>query len=101
MVIGCTTAVALCSECAARGDRDAAVVSPVQGPFYLTCDPSAHSAWPSPPPGQNLDRETGARGRTVPGIDLRLAITLMNLLFVVGIGVVLLLPETKGQPLPE
>ncbi len=39
--------------------------------------------------------------KSLPGIDLRLAITLMNLLFVVGIGVVLLLPETKGQPLPE
>lgn len=35
------------------------------------------------------------------GITLPWAITLMNLLFVVGIGVVLLLPETKGQPLPE
>ena len=39
--------------------------------------------------------------KSLPGINLHLAITLMNLLFVVGIGVVLLLPETKGQPLPE
>jgi MFS family permease len=34
-------------------------------------------------------------------LGLGLAITLMNLLFLLGIGVVLLLPETKGQPLPE
>jgi MFS family permease len=34
-------------------------------------------------------------------LGLHLAITLMNLLFVLGIGVVLLLPETKGKPLPE
>jgi MFS family permease len=39
--------------------------------------------------------------KSLPGIDLHLAITLMNLLFVLGIGVVLLMPETKGQPLPE
>ena len=36
-----------------------------------------------------------------PGMDLHLAITLMNLLFILGIGVVLLLPETKNRPLPE
>lgn len=34
-------------------------------------------------------------------LDLRLAITLMSLMFVIGIVVVLFLPETKGQPLPE
>jgi MFS family permease len=36
-----------------------------------------------------------------PGVDLRLAVTCLSALFVVGIAVVLLLPETKGQPLPE
>jgi hypothetical protein len=39
--------------------------------------------------------------KAVPGMDLHLAIVLMNLLFVLGIGVVLLLPETHNQPLPE
>jgi MFS family permease len=39
--------------------------------------------------------------KAVPGMDLHLAIVLMNSLFVVGIGVVLLLPETHNQPLPE
>jgi len=34
-------------------------------------------------------------------VDLRLAITLLNLLFLVGIAIVLFLPETKDQPLPE
>ena len=36
-----------------------------------------------------------------PGIGLHLAVTLLSLLFVVGIGLVWLLPETKDQPLPE
>jgi len=39
--------------------------------------------------------------KALPGVDLRLAITLMSLLFVIGILVVFFLPETKGQPLPE
>jgi MFS family permease len=39
--------------------------------------------------------------KALPGVDLRLAITLMSLLFAIGILVVLFLPETKGQPLPE
>jgi MFS family permease len=34
-------------------------------------------------------------------MDLRVAVTLLSLLFVVGIMLVLLLPETKGEPLPE
>jgi MFS family permease len=34
-------------------------------------------------------------------MDLRLAVTLLSGLFLVGILVVLFLPETKGQPLPE
>jgi hypothetical protein len=39
--------------------------------------------------------------KTVEGIDLRLAVTLLNGLSLVGIALVCLLPETKGQPLPE
>ena len=39
--------------------------------------------------------------KAMPGVDLRLAITLMSLLFAIGILVVFFLPETKGQPLPE
>jgi len=34
-------------------------------------------------------------------IDLHLAITLLSLLFLPGILLIYLLPETKGQPLPE
>ena len=34
-------------------------------------------------------------------MDLRLAVTLLSLLFVIGIVLVLLMPETKGEPLPE
>jgi MFS family permease len=34
-------------------------------------------------------------------VDLRLAVTLLSLLFVPGMAVVMLLPETKDQPLPE
>lgn len=39
--------------------------------------------------------------KALPGMDLRLAIVLMALLFPIGIIVVSFLPETKGQPLPE
>jgi MFS family permease len=39
--------------------------------------------------------------KSQPGVDLHLAVTLLSLLFVAGIGVVCLLPETRGQPLPE
>lgn len=39
--------------------------------------------------------------KTVEGIDLRLAVTLLNGLTLLGIALVWLLPETKGQPLPE
>ncbi len=34
-------------------------------------------------------------------LDLRLAVTLMGLLFFVGLFLLLFLPETKGRPLPE
>lgn len=39
--------------------------------------------------------------KALPGMNLPLAITLMSLLFALGIVVVLFLPETKDQPLPE
>jgi MFS family permease len=39
--------------------------------------------------------------KAMPGMTLQLAITLMGLLFVIGIVAVLFLPETKDQPLPE
>ena len=35
------------------------------------------------------------------GMDLRLAITLLGFLFLFGLVIILFLPETKGQPLPE
>ena len=34
-------------------------------------------------------------------MSLQAAIVLMGLLFLVGMAAVLMLPETKGQPLPE
>jgi MFS family permease len=37
----------------------------------------------------------------LPGMDLRLAITLLALLFPVGLLIVWFMPETKDQPLPE
>lgn len=39
--------------------------------------------------------------KSLPGMDLRLAITFLGLLFSVGLIVLLFLPETKDQPLPE
>ncbi len=39
--------------------------------------------------------------KALPGMNLQLAITLMGLLFVIGIVAVIFLPETKDQPLPE
>lgn len=39
--------------------------------------------------------------KSLPGMDLRFAVTLLGLLFSLGLVVVLFLPETKGQPLPE
>jgi MFS family permease len=39
--------------------------------------------------------------KSLPGMDLRLAIVLLSLVFVLGIVIVLFLPETKDQPLPE
>jgi MFS family permease len=39
--------------------------------------------------------------KSLPGMDLRLAVTLLGLLFLPGILIVFFLPETKGRPLPE
>lgn len=39
--------------------------------------------------------------KALPGMDLRLAITLLGLLFPLGLIVIWFLPETKGKPLPE
>jgi MFS family permease len=36
-----------------------------------------------------------------PDLDLQMAVCLLSLLFVLGIVLLLFLPETKGQPLPE
>ena len=35
-----------------------------------------------------------------PGVDLRRAVTLLSLLFLLGLVVIWFLPETKGRPLP-
>ena len=37
----------------------------------------------------------------LPGLDLRMAVTLMSSLFLIGIVIALRLPETKGKTLPE
>ena len=39
--------------------------------------------------------------KSLPGMDLRLAVCLLSLLFLLGLVFVWLLPETKHQPLPE
>ena len=39
--------------------------------------------------------------KSLPGVDLRVAVAGLSLLFVVGIVIVLFLPETRDQPLPE
>lgn len=39
--------------------------------------------------------------KSLPGMDLRLAITLLGSLFALGLVVIYFLPETKDQPLPE
>ncbi len=35
------------------------------------------------------------------GLDLRMAVSLLGLIFLVGLVLLIFLPETKGQPLPE
>jgi MFS family permease len=37
----------------------------------------------------------------LPGMDLQLAVTLLSSLFLVGLVLIWLLPETRGKPLPE
>jgi MFS family permease len=39
--------------------------------------------------------------KALPGVDLRLAVTLIGSLFAVGLVLIWLMPETKGRPLPE
>jgi MFS family permease len=39
--------------------------------------------------------------KSLPGMDLRLAITLLGLLFPLGLAIIYFLPETKDKPLPE
>ncbi|MFQ6131945.1 MAG: MFS transporter [Armatimonadota bacterium] len=39
--------------------------------------------------------------KALPGMDLRLAVSLLGTVFLLGLLVVWFLPETKGQPLPE
>lgn len=39
--------------------------------------------------------------KALPGLDFRLAVSLLSLIFLVGIVIVLFLPETKDQPLPD
>jgi hypothetical protein len=39
--------------------------------------------------------------KSLPGMDLRFAITLLGFLFPLGLIVIYFMPETKGQPLPE
>ena len=39
--------------------------------------------------------------KSLPGMDLRLAITLLGLLFPLGLLIIWFLPETKDKPLPE
>ncbi len=39
--------------------------------------------------------------KALPGMELRTAISLMASLFVAGLVIIIFLPETKGQPLPE
>jgi hypothetical protein len=39
--------------------------------------------------------------KSLPGMDLRLAVSLLGLLFPLGLLVILFLPETRGERLPE
>ena len=39
--------------------------------------------------------------KALPGMELRVAISLMASLFLAGLVIIMFLPETKGQPLPE
>jgi hypothetical protein len=37
----------------------------------------------------------------LPGMDLRHAVMMLSSLFLVGLVLLIFLPETKGKPLPE
>jgi hypothetical protein len=39
--------------------------------------------------------------KALPGVDLRLAVTILSSLFFLGLVLLLFLPETKGKPLPQ
>ena len=39
--------------------------------------------------------------KAIPGVDIRLAITMLSSLFLLGLVFIWFLPETKGKPLPE
>jgi MFS family permease len=39
--------------------------------------------------------------KAIPGFDLRMAVSVLSSLFLVGLVVLCFLPETKGRPLPE
>jgi MFS family permease len=39
--------------------------------------------------------------KALPGLDLRLAVTILSSMFLLGIVVLLFLPETRGKPLPQ
>jgi MFS family permease len=39
--------------------------------------------------------------KSLPGMDLRMAVMLLGLLFLLGLVIIYFLPETKDQPLPE
>ena len=39
--------------------------------------------------------------KALPGVDLRLAVTMLSSLFLLGLVLIWFLPETKGKPLPE
>ena len=39
--------------------------------------------------------------KAIPGVDLRLAVTILATLYLVGAVLLLFLPETKGRPLPD
>lgn len=39
--------------------------------------------------------------KAYPGVDLRLAVTLLSSLYLLGVVLLLFLPETRGKPLPE
>jgi MFS family permease len=39
--------------------------------------------------------------KALPGVDLRTALSVMAVLFLLGLVLIAFLPETKGQPLPE